>query len=86
MERPENKPKMRAWRAGSNAHWRAELVVHLAGEAGTALERYHSTVLAAQLIYRESGSPINTCRFYDTGKAAMADIRRRAGAVQASPS
>jgi hypothetical protein len=51
----------------------------LAGEAGYALERFHNTALAAQLIYRESGSPINPARFFDNNERAMADMRKRAG-------
>jgi hypothetical protein len=51
----------------------------LAGEAGYALERFYNTALAAQLIYRESGEPINPCRFWDGNEDAMADIKRLAG-------
>ena len=50
----------------------------MAGEAGYALERFHNTALAAQLIYRESGYDINPCRFYDTDAEAMADMKRLA--------
>jgi hypothetical protein len=52
--------------------------VNLAGADGYALERFHGTALAAQLIYRESGYPINPCRFYDTDEVALADMRRLA--------
>jgi hypothetical protein len=52
--------------------------VHLAGEAGYALERFHNTPLAAQLIYRASGYLINPCRFYDNNKDALADMKRLA--------
>ena len=52
--------------------------MHLAGEAGYALERFHNTPLAAQLIYRESGHPINPCRFYDDNKAAVEDMKKLA--------
>jgi hypothetical protein len=57
--------------------------VHLAGEPGYALERFHNTTLAAQLIYRESGHPINPCRFYDNNVAALADMKALAGTVPA---
>jgi hypothetical protein len=50
----------------------------LAGAEGYALERFHDTALAAQLIYRESGSPINPARFYDSDTDALADMRKRA--------
>jgi hypothetical protein len=65
---------MERWHSCNTTHCRAGWVVHLAGEAGYALERFHNTVLAAQLIYRESGYEINPCRFYDSDKDAMADI------------
>lgn len=56
------------------------LVVHLAGDAGYALERFHNTLLAAQLIYDESDSDfrINPCRFYDKNDDALADMKRLA--------
>jgi hypothetical protein len=69
------------WHTCSNTHCRAGWVVHLAGEAGYALERFHNTPLAAQLIYRVSGSPINPCRFYDNDEDALADMKRLAEKV-----
>jgi hypothetical protein len=59
-------------------HCRAGWVVTLAGEAGKALEQRFNTELAAMLIYRESGSPINPCRFYDGDEDALEDMRKRA--------
>ena len=70
---------MNAWHTCDTTHCRAGWVVHLAGDAGYALERFYNTTLAAQLIYRESGSPINPCRFYDSNEDALADIKRMAG-------
>ena len=52
--------------------------MHLAGEAGYALERFHNTPLAAQLIYKASGYEINPCRFFDTNDEALADMKRLA--------
>ncbi len=52
--------------------------MHLAGEAGYALERFYDTALAAQLIYRESRAPINPCRFFDGKEEALADMKRLA--------
>jgi hypothetical protein len=69
---------MSTWHACNTTHCRAGWVVHLAGEAGYALERFHNTALAAQLIYRESGHPINPCRFYDSNTDALADMKRLA--------
>jgi hypothetical protein len=66
-------------RSCGTAHCRAGWVVHLAGEAGYALEKFHrDTGLAALLIYKASGSPINPCRFYDSNEDALADMKARA--------
>jgi hypothetical protein len=69
---------MGSWHSCNTTHCRAGWVVHLAGEAGYALERFHNTPLAAQLIYRESGFLINPSRFYDNGADAMVDMKRLA--------
>ena len=66
------------WHCGT-AHCRAGWVVTLAGEQGKALEDRFNTELAAMLIYRESGSPINPGRFYGSNDAALADMAKRAG-------
>jgi hypothetical protein len=73
-----NALNMDTWHTCETTHCRAGWVVHLAGEAGKELELYHNTLLAAQLIYLESGSPINPCRFYDKNDEAMADMKARA--------
>jgi hypothetical protein len=70
---------MSTWHTCETTHCRAGWVVTLAGEAGKKLEAFHNTELAAMLIYRESGSPINPARFYDGNKAALADMAKRAG-------
>ena len=72
---------MNDWHTCNTTHCRAGWVVHLAGDAGYALERFHNTALAAQLIYRASGYGINPCRFYDSDADAMADIKRLAEPV-----
>jgi hypothetical protein len=69
---------MGRWHVCNTTHCRAGWVVHLAGEAGYALERFHNTALAAQLIYRESGYPINPARFYESNEVAMADMSKLA--------
>lgn len=71
--------KMSDWHTCNTTHCRAGWVVHLAGEAGYALERFHDTALAAQLIYRESGYPINPVRFYDSNAVALAHMKKLAG-------
>jgi hypothetical protein len=48
----------------------------LAGDEGKALEQRFNWELAAMLIYRESGSPINPSRFYDSNYDALADMKR----------
>jgi hypothetical protein len=59
-------------------HCRAGWIVTLAGDAGKKLESHFNWELAAMLIYRESGSPINPARFYDSDQDAMADMKRLA--------
>ena len=71
---------MSDWHTCGTTHCRAGWAVHLAGEAGYALERFHGTALAAQLIYRESdpAHPVSPTRFYETNEQAMADMKRLA--------
>ncbi len=76
-----NALEMSRWHTCGTTHCRAGWVVHLAGEAGYALERHFNTELAAMLIYRESGSPISPMRFYDSNADALEDMRRRAEAA-----
>jgi hypothetical protein len=68
------------WHTCETTHCRAGWVVTLAGKAGKELEMYHNTLLAAQLIYRESGSPIAPHKFFDRNADAMADMKARAEA------
>lgn len=75
---------MSDWHTCGTAHCRAGWVVDLAGEAGYALERFHNTALAAQLIYRESGYLINPGKFYVTNEEALADMQRLAEAEAAA--
>jgi hypothetical protein len=70
---------MSDWHSCGTTHCRAGWAVHLAGEAGYALEKFHGPLLAGQLIYRESGSPISPVRFFDNDENALADMERRAG-------
>ena len=71
---------MSAWHTCGTTHCRAGWTVHLAGEAGYALERFHNTALAAQLIYEASGYKINPGRFYDNNAEALADMKKLAEA------
>ena len=70
--------EMSTWHTCGMTHCRGGWVVSIAGEEGKALEEKFNTELAAMLIYRESGSPINPARFYDGNEAAMADMKRLA--------
>jgi hypothetical protein len=71
---------MSSWHQCDTTHCRAGWVVHLAGDAGYALERFHDTALAAQLIYKASNPnlPVSPVRFYETKDQAMADMKRMA--------
>jgi hypothetical protein len=72
--------EMGSWHTCDTTHCRAGWVVHLAGEEGRKLEEFHNTELAAMLIYKASGSPINPARFHDNNEDAMADMMRLAEA------
>ena len=74
VSRP-NALNMSDWHTCSTTHCRAGWVVHLAGEAGYALERFHNTALAAQLIYGASGYKINPGAFYTNNDEAIADMK-----------
>ena len=65
------------WHTCDSTHCRAGWAVHMAGEAGKALEKQTSTLFAAMQIYRIS-SPIRVSpiRFYESNEKAMEDIRR----------
>jgi len=69
---------MNAFHTCEKKHCRAGWAVTLAGAEGRALENFFNTELAAMLIYRESGYPINPARFYDSNEDAMADMKRLA--------
>lgn len=74
---------MDTWHTCETTHCRAGWVVTLAGDPGKLLEQRFNTELAAMLIYRESGAPINPCRFYDGNEAALEDMRKLAEAEAA---
>ena len=66
------------WHTCETTHCRAGWVVHLAGEAGYALERATSPGFAAMQIYKASGYRINPRRFYDSAEDALADMKHLA--------
>ena len=59
-------------------HCRAGWAIHLAGEAGYALEDQTDSVFAAMQIYKASGYLISPVRFYDSDEEAMEDMKRLA--------
>ena len=68
---------MADWHTCETTHCRAGWVVHLAGEAGKALEKETSTAFAAMMIYKASSKiTVPPTRFYDTAEKALADIKR----------
>lgn len=71
---------MSTWHSCGTTHCRAGWAVHLAGEPGYALERFHGSALAAQLIYRESdpANPVSPVRFFENNDQALADMKRLA--------
>ena len=71
---------MSSWHTCGTTHCRAGWVVHLAGEAGYALEKFHGTALAAQLIYAKSGYQIGPTQFHVSNDEALADMKRLAEA------
>ncbi len=68
------------WHTCDTTHCRAGWVVHLAGEAGYALEKKTSPVFAAMQIYKASGYEISPVRFFETNEEAMEDMRKLAEA------
>ncbi|MEQ1694397.1 MAG: hypothetical protein ABL901_01020 [Hyphomicrobiaceae bacterium] len=76
-----NALEMGSWHSCGTTHCRAGWAVHLAGDAGYALEKFHNTELAALLIHAASGSPISPVRFYEANDVALADMKERAEAV-----
>ena len=65
------------WHTCGTTHCRAGWVVHLAGEAGYALERQTSTPFAAMMIYKESSDiHVPPTRFYDSNEQGIADMKR----------
>ena len=73
------------WHTCNTTHCRGGWVVHLAGEPGYALERFHNTALAAQMIYDASDptQSFNPSRFFENAEKAMADMRAQAEAESA---
>jgi len=73
-----NALNMDSWHTCETTHCRAGWVVHLAGEAGKKLEEQTSTLFAAMQIYKASGHEISPCRFFDSNKESLADMKKLA--------
>jgi hypothetical protein len=73
-----NALNMDEWHTCKTTHCRAGWVVHLAREAGYALEKKTSTLFAAMQIYKASGYLISPVRFFDNNETALADMKRLA--------
>lgn len=70
---------MSSWHTCQTTHCRAGWVVHLAGEAGAAMEYCLGTPAAAALIYLKSDPTIERIpNFYATNGEALADMQRLA--------
>jgi hypothetical protein len=77
IDAPGSSLDMAQWHTCDTTHCRAGWAIHLAGEAGYALQQLVGESLAGALIYAASGShPVPD--WFATNDAAMADLRRRA--------
>ncbi|MFJ0446696.1 pentapeptide repeat-containing protein [Bordetella bronchiseptica] len=74
--------EMGAWHTCETTHCRAGWAVHLAGEAGYALEREHGPQYAGRMIYMASVG--RAPHFFASNELAMADLREQA-AQQTKP-
>ncbi|KDB68555.1 pentapeptide repeat protein [Bordetella bronchiseptica A1-7] len=74
--------EMGAWHTCETTHCRAGWAVHLAGEAGYALEREHGPQYAGRMIYMASVG--RAPHFFASNERAMADLREQA-AQQTKP-
>ncbi|QMV19665.1 hypothetical protein GOB94_13925 [Granulicella sp. 5B5] len=61
-----------------STHCRAGWTTTKAGAAGAALEARFGWLLAAMMIYRESGYQISPNKFFETDEVAMEDMRKLA--------
>jgi uncharacterized protein YjbI with pentapeptide repeats len=66
---------MNTWHTCETTHCRAGWAVHLAGEAGYALEKATTPYLAGRLIYEASRPGVPAPVFLADNEAALADLR-----------
>jgi hypothetical protein len=67
---------MGRWHSCSTTHCRAGWAIHLAGEAGYALERVYGSEVAGTIIYQRSRPGQCVPDFYATKEEALEDLRR----------
>jgi hypothetical protein len=70
---------MNAWHKCETTHCRAGWAVHLAGDAGHALEQQYGTSVAGALIYAASRPDKPVPNWHVTNEEAMADLIKCAG-------
>jgi len=70
--------EMGSWHTCETTHCRAGWAIHLAGEAGYALERQYNAEQAGRMIYLASTGRVP--HFYATNERALEDIRECAAA------
>jgi len=70
---------MSTWHSCKTTHCRAGWAIHLAGEAGYALEDRVGPCAAGAIIYAASRPGLPVPNFYASSEDALADIRRCAG-------
>jgi hypothetical protein len=84
VEASGNALEMGSWHTCETTHCRGGWAVHLAGEAGYALERkLGDPALAARAIYRASTGRVP--HFYATNEWALENIRRCAAESAVTP-
>ncbi|MCW5695827.1 MAG: pentapeptide repeat-containing protein [Bauldia sp.] len=81
VETPGNDLYMGLWHSCETTHCRAGWAIHLAGEAGYALEAKVGPAAAGALIYHASTPDAPIPDFYASNDAALADLRARAAAA-----
>jgi uncharacterized protein YjbI with pentapeptide repeats len=83
IEREGRSLDMRTWHLCATTHCRAGWAIELAGPAGKALEEQLGPCAAGALIYAASRPGVRVPDFYTSNEDALADLRARAGRVQA---
>jgi len=68
---------MSDWHSCNTTHCRSGWAIHLAGDAGYALEKATSSLFAGMQIYHASSEiAVSPVRFFEDNNTAMADMKR----------